>query len=647
MEERDIEILEGLQANQMLQSLTIHEIGITGLQLIQTILANNKTISEINLPYISKTMYRYPLNAAEKYQYLVRTTVQSRKMSCTNVVNINILWEGSTNLSPDLFEIPHHHFDAYHIALLKFLLCYTTLQTLKVRCQQNNDAIASTIEDCKNSTFLKELIINHHNIGTEVLCKLGLAIQVTIKKLNLSFTKMCDDEVVAISNSFKYNTCLQELNISHNMITSKGVIALSEAVRLCATLKNLNISNNLVTDDGIAVISTSFMCLRELNVSHNMITSKGAKEVLKAAQLQQLDISNNKIFDDGLLAISNFFKSRSFSSLEYLNVSCNCINTLGLLCFLSKIGASNCTLKLLDITKNNVTPSGFTNIKHSIKNLPHTFPIHTSWNEITTDNVGMATLKSMICTLYNNSDDASDDIEQYIWTHEKTFSNTGIILLCDCIKEDNTTQKLNMSGNGITSEGAKSMAEAIKVNTTLQKLDISSNNLSDDGAAAISDCLKNNNSLQELKISGNNITSEGAKSMAEAIKVNTTLQKLDISSNNLSDDGAAAISDCLKNNNSLQELDMSWGRINSEGAKNIAEAIKVNASLQKLLIYQNVVDDGLSFTMTILTAVHHNTTLLTLILPWLSLGERTVVSSEVEKINEERISQGISILNCN
>ena len=83
----------------------------------------------------------------------------------------------------------------------------------------------------------------------------------------------------------------------------------------------------------------------------------------------------------------------------------------------------NGAFQKLSATQNNIVKSQFTNIKHSIKNLLHTFPIRTSWNEITTGKDGRPTLKSMICTLYNNSDDGSDDIEQYIWTREETFSD--------------------------------------------------------------------------------------------------------------------------------------------------------------------------------------------------------------------------------
>jgi len=357
------------------------------------------------------------------------------------------------------------------------------------------------------------------------------------------------------------------------------------------TLQRLNIIGCKMCDDHVvASIINSNSSIQELILSNSGITSKGVVDVIKGNRnLLKLDISHNKLSDEGMPAISNCMKT-----LQELNMSFNVITSKGLVCLLQSV-QHNSDFQKLSITHNNIVKSQFINIKHSIKNLIYTFPIHTSWNEITADEYGRPRLKSMICTLYNNSDNGSDDIEQYIWTQKETFSDNGIVLLCDCIKEDNTKQELNMSENNITNEGAIRIAEAIKVNKVLQKLDISRNKLSNDGATAISDCLKYNNSLQKLNMSHNNITSEGAIRIAEAIKVNKVLQKLDIYCNKLSNAGATAISDCLKYNNSLQELDMSHNNITSRGAIRIAEAIKVNKVLQKLDIRSSELsDDGVT-----------------------------------------------------
>ena len=118
-----------------------------------------------------------------------------------------------------------------------------------------------------------------------------------------------------------------------------------------------------------------------------------------------------------------------------------------------------------------------------------------------------------------------------------------------------------------------------------------------------------------------------------------------MSENNISDDGIAAISDALKSNNSLQKLYMSNNKITNKGAKVIAEAIKVNKTLHILYLDQYVINNVVSFNMSLLTAVYHNNTLMRLSLPRVYNGnDKRLVRSEVEKINKERTRQGIIAL---
>ena len=445
-----------------------------------------------------------------------------------------------------------------------------------------------------------------------------------LQKLDLSNNTLSDDGAVTISDGLKYNKTLVELNISQNNITNKGTMNIIEAIQVNTTLKKLDISNNILSDDGATAISNCLKCnscLLELYISHTGITNKGTKEIADAIQIN--------------------------STLQNIDISKNYITIEGLVYFMEAV-KNNCTLQVVNITHNNVTRSGFTSIKQCIENLQHPIQIYASWNEISWSKKNKRhVLISKISTSYS-----PDNIEQYVWSF-KDRDHSLIMFLSECLKEDNTLQDLNLSWdpmtseqNKITSDEAKMIGEAIKVNKTLQKLNIYRNNISDDGATAISDGLKCNISLQELNMSYNKTTSEGAKMVGEAIKVNKTLQKLDINGNSISDDGAAAISDGLKCNISLQELSMSQNIITSEGAKLIAEAIKVNTTLHKLNLYQHDINDKLSFNMTVLTAVYHNNTLMTLTLPFVFDDDERLVSSEVEKISKERTRQGISTLTC-
>ena len=83
-----------------------------------------------------------------------------------------------------------------------------------------------------------------------------------------------------------------------------------------------------------------------------------------------------------------------------------------------------------------------------------------------------------------------------------------------------------MAWNNVTCtcKGASVIAEAMKVNTTytLQKLNISGNAISDDGAIAFNESLGTNKTLIEFNMSGNYIAlkSRIMQSIEQAIKAN-------------------------------------------------------------------------------------------------------------------------------
>ena len=497
----------------------------------------------------------------------------------------------------------------------------TTLKTLDISNNNIQDHGVAMISKCFNRS-LKEFNLSDNKITSNGVKEIATAIRVntTLEKLDLSCNMLSDEGATFISDALKNNISLKELNISRNNITNEGAKYISEAIQVNTTLEKLDLSGNTISNDGAAAISDSLQfnsSLQELKMSRNEIISEGIKEITTAIQvnntLKQLDLSINRINDQGANFLGDGIKNnisllklnishnnitdggikviaeaiQMNYTLQYINISKNHISTKGLLYFMEAV-KNNCTLQVVNITYNNVTRSGFTSVKQCIENfiLQRPIQIIASWNEIR-EGGKLVTKVSTSC--------APDNIEEDVWSFDEYDGDHLVMCLSECLKEDDVVQKIN---------------------------------------------------LNNFKYDNNKITNEGAIKIAEAIKVNKTLQELYINNNNISDDGAAAISNALKSNNSLQILDMSWNKITSEGAKLIAEAIKVNKTLHTLNLYQYNINVAVSFNMSVLTAVHHNNTLMTLKLPWVYDDDEGLVRSEVEKINSERTRQGISTLTC-
>ena len=566
-----------LSVNTALQSLTLFEIGNTGLNTIKTLLTNNKLLhlNELNLSWKNISS-----KATDNSNVLLHTKFPvSNEMRNSRAVTVNILWDGTHNSTPDSLNLSGQC-EGDGVPFIAFGLCNN--RTICILDISNNNIsnlgareIASALHE--NQT-LQTLNISCNNIQVDGAIAMAKALHENkaLQYLYISNNNILDNGVIAISECIKKNSKLQELVISGNNISSKGAKQLAEAVKINTTLRSLDISNNKISNDGVKFISDYLKhncTLKELNLSENEITNEGVIELSEAIRINM--------------------------TLLKLNMSKDWITTDGILKFLETINNGKCVIQSLNITHNNVTKSGLIKIEQSIKKLSFPLEVIASWNEIKDENV--AVLKSTIkCLSYNSHNESieSSDIKEDEWPlHNILNVEYRAAFLCDCLKEDNTLQSLKISRNNIfTDESGRianvvMMTKAIQINTTLQKLDMSNNSISDHGAAAISDSLKINVSLQELDLAGNKITTEGAKEIAEAIQVTKTLQTLNLSSNNISDDGAAAISDSLKINVSLQELDLTWNNIKNEGAKKIAEAIQVTKTLQTLNLFYNKISD--------------------------------------------------------
>ena len=446
-----------------------------------------------------------------------------------------------------------------------------------------------------------------------------------------------------ITKYLKMNKVLFELNLSNCGI---GEVAdkLAEAIKVNTILKNLDISCNTIYPSGIEAISGCLetnKALTKLNVSENSIGDSGATCLVEFIQvnttLLELDVSKNQISNCGVMRIIEACRSRT-------------LNKLSLVCRHNNLSKSELESINEYIKKENAVQTFDASWNSTIAN--HKFDYYTQsliidivvfrkLSLVNGDWVTVVSKESEVCLIHDH--ERLDSIK-YHFTHgsltELSFlpnmklssmllylvreviqietlqklsitgnkiSDNGAITFSECFKSNTTLIDLNMSGNNISCNEASAIAEVLKVNDTLQKLDISHNEICNDGAIAISECLKTNSTLVDLDVSWNYITCKGARAFGEALEENDALQKLDISGNRISDVGAMALSECLEANSTLIELKMSRNNISCKAADN---NFYVNNALQKLDVSSNKIsDDG---AMALSECLKVNTTLIEL-----------------------------------
>ena len=220
MEEFSVNMEKCQSVNTTLQSLTLCEIGSTGLNNVKALLFNNKllNLSELNLSWINISS-----KATDGSNVLLQTKFpvhnEMTDSSVSRVVTVNILWDGINTSTPDSLNLCGHC-ERSGIPFIAFGLCINkTLYTLDI----SNNKIG--------------------DLGAQEIAR-ALYENTTLQTLNISYNNIQVDGAKAIAAAFYENRALQNLDISNNNIHVEGAKVIAEALYENRTLQTLNISYN-------------------------------------------------------------------------------------------------------------------------------------------------------------------------------------------------------------------------------------------------------------------------------------------------------------------------------------------------------------------------------------------------------------------
>ena len=318
-------------------------------------------------------------------------------------------------------------------------------------------------------------------------------------------------------------------------------------------------------------------------------------------QWKALELRRCKITDVGMNVLEQFILER-MSTLECIDLSGNESSPWGLYCVIIR----NCCC-------DSITLGGDYGLKEYVNEITKCLQNNTKLQLLKLKNITKEGLKPIFDVKTLQKLDLSNN----------NLSDDGAAILSDGLKSNNTLLELNISQNSIADKGAQEIAKAILINSSLQNIDISKNYISSEGLLYFMEAVNNNCTLQIVNITHNNVTRSGFTNIKQCIenlqhpiqiiaswneiisygilvtKIYKTCTpgttKDDVSSfkNYDPDHLVTLLSECLKEDVTLLKLDLFSKKITSEGAKKIGEAIQVNKALQKLYISGNTIsDDG-------------------------------------------------------
>ena len=182
MKEYVSEIIDSLQSNTTLQSLTLRKMGRVGLQLIKDILGNNTTLKELHVSRMCK-------------QTEIRIKYNSTKL----ILN-----------GHEVVDMQLHDDDCVE--------CSSQVVNLSNK-DINDDAVYLVI-------FF------------------GLDNNTTLQKIDMSFNNISDDGTIALSECLMNNHTLKELKLSQNCINQWGMSNLSKSIKNDMPLGYVDLSGN-------------------------------------------------------------------------------------------------------------------------------------------------------------------------------------------------------------------------------------------------------------------------------------------------------------------------------------------------------------------------------------------------------------------
>ena len=197
---------------------------------------------------------------------------------------------------------------------------------------------------------------------------------------------------------------------------------------------------------------------------------------------------------------------------------------------------------------------------------------------------------------------------------DNSLSSNSVASIMEDQLLNSTIEELKMRESLLSEENCVSLSSLLQQSLCqLRELDISGCGISCEGAVHLGTGLTNNHSLTSLKISLNPIGDIGAATLGDMIRDNTVLETLYMQYCEITSQGFVQLTTGLINNTSLKSLLLEGNQCGIEGAKAISSMLEENKTLQELRLDD---DDSLEEGVAVIMAgLQHNTTFSQLVLP--------------------------------
>jgi len=361
--------------------------------------------------------------------------------------------------------------------------------------QNNIDALAKVVEQCKNTIFRGSIYLKQKEIYKLNSSKLNVIFddkdmfvgesicsyeQLNLLIYNLKYENKKIKSIILsealkkkeielnrfIKTIINYCANLTSLTLNDNFFSDDQFSSIVKILEL-PSLINLNLNRNKLTDNNMKVLTESLdkndnlICL---HLSNNNMCSNGlmylSKSLQKNRKLEQLFINSNQISNNGVMELVNTLISKN-TTLKYLNLANNPLNSQDVL-LVCKLIKKNKVLVFLDLSENSFS-------SQTIGELAKSLQFNNSLKELYLENI-----KINSNLLYNFVTSFQNCHLNQIHLSHNTISDNGSTLILKMITENINIKVLTLRNCNLSAQSIVNIAKGLQ-ESSIEKIDLREN----------------------------------------------------------------------------------------------------------------------------------------------------------------------------